>query len=105
MLNLLQEREIRVNCIAPGLIDGPMQQKSVATRGGEQVWKCQIMRRGTPFEVGSLITWLLCDSSKYITGTVQVRVLFSAITLKLTRNRSLMVVGCVKKIILSLVAR
>ncbi|KAF2419703.1 NAD(P)-binding protein [Tothia fuscella] len=66
------DREIRVNCIAPGLIEGPMQQKSVATRGGEQVWKCHIMRRGTPFEVGSLITWLLCDQSKYISGTVQI---------------------------------
>jgi NAD(P)-dependent dehydrogenase (short-subunit alcohol dehydrogenase family) len=66
-LNIFQDR-----AIAPGLIDGPMQQKSVAIRGGEQQWKCQIMRRGTPFEVGSLITWLLCDQSKYITGTVQV---------------------------------
>jgi hypothetical protein len=54
------------------MIEGPMQQKSVATRGGEQVWKQQILRRGTPFEVGSLIAWLLCDQSKYITGTVQV---------------------------------
>ncbi|KAF2099269.1 3-oxoacyl-reductase [Rhizodiscina lignyota] len=66
------ERGIRINCIAPGLIDGPMQQKSVAARGGEQVWRCQIMRRGTPYEVGSLIAWLLCDQSQYITGTVQV---------------------------------
>ncbi|KIW07446.1 uncharacterized protein PV09_02285 [Verruconis gallopava] len=66
------DREIRVNCIAPGLIEGPMQQASVKTRGGEQVWRCHIMRRGTPFEVGSLITWLLCDQSRYISGTVQV---------------------------------
>ena len=57
-----------------GLIEGPMQQKSVATRGGEQVWKQQLLRRGTPFEVGSLIAWLLCDQSKYITGTVQVSI-------------------------------
>lgn len=40
------ERWIRINCIAPGLIDGPMQQKSVAARGGEQVWRNQLMRRG-----------------------------------------------------------
>jgi hypothetical protein len=32
-----------------------MQQKSAAARGGEMVWKCQIMRRGTPQEVGNLI--------------------------------------------------
>jgi len=66
------DREIRVNCIAPGLIDGPMQQKSVASRGGEMVWKQQIERRGTPLEVGCLIAWLLSDDTQYITGTVQV---------------------------------
>ncbi|KAF2468927.1 NAD(P)-binding protein [Lindgomyces ingoldianus] len=66
------DREIRVNCIAPGLIDGPMQQKSVEARGGEQVWKQQILRRGTPQEVGALIAWLLCDDTQYITGTVQI---------------------------------
>ena len=66
------DREIRINCIAPGLIDGPMQQKSVAARGGEQVWKQQIQRRGTPLEVGCLIAWLLSDDTQYITGTVQV---------------------------------
>jgi NAD(P)-dependent dehydrogenase (short-subunit alcohol dehydrogenase family) len=58
--------------LTSGLIDGPMQQKSVAARGGEQVWKQQICRRGTPQEVGALIAWLLCDDSQYITGTVQI---------------------------------
>ena len=48
-----------------------MQQKSVAARGGEMDWKCQIKRRGTPHEVANLIAWLLCDDSKYISGTVQ----------------------------------
>jgi NAD(P)-dependent dehydrogenase (short-subunit alcohol dehydrogenase family) len=66
------DREIRINCIAPGLIDGPMQQKSVAARGGEQVWKQQLLRRGTPLEVACLIGWLLSDDTQYITGTVQV---------------------------------
>jgi len=55
-----------------GLIDGPMQQKSVAAKGCEMVWKQQIQRRGTPEEVGALIAWLICDDSQYITGTVQI---------------------------------
>jgi hypothetical protein len=76
-----------------------MQQKSVAARGGEQVWKCQIMRRGTPFEVGSLITWLLCDSSKYITGTVQVRRSSHNSLSKLTKIRLLTGGGCVDNFI------
>lgn len=49
-----------------------MQQKSVAARGGEQVWRQQLHRRGTPQEVGQLIAWLLCDDTQYITGTVQI---------------------------------
>ena len=58
--------------VCSGIIDGPMQQKSVAARGGEMDWKCQIKRRGTPQEVANLIAWLLCDDTKYISGTVQV---------------------------------
>lgn len=42
-----------------GIIDGPMQQKSVAARGGEMDWKCQIKRRGKPAEVAALIAWLV----------------------------------------------
>jgi NAD(P)-dependent dehydrogenase (short-subunit alcohol dehydrogenase family) len=48
-----------------------MQQNSVATRGGEMDWKCQIRRKGAPEEVAALIAWLLCDEARYITGTVQ----------------------------------
>jgi NAD(P)-dependent dehydrogenase (short-subunit alcohol dehydrogenase family) len=48
-----------------------MQQNSVAARGGEMDWKCQIRRKGAPEEVAALIAWLLCDQSRYITGTVQ----------------------------------
>jgi NAD(P)-dependent dehydrogenase (short-subunit alcohol dehydrogenase family) len=54
-----------------GLIETPMQQKSVETRGGEMNWKCQIMRKGAPQEVAALIAWLLCDDTQYISGTVQ----------------------------------
>ncbi|TPX07816.1 uncharacterized protein E0L32_010503 [Thyridium curvatum] len=63
-------REIRINCVAPGIIDTPMQAAAKATRGGEITWKHQIQRRGTPQEVASLVAWLLCDESKFITGAV-----------------------------------
>lgn len=58
--------------VCSGIIDGPMQQKSVAARGGKMDWKCQIKSRGTPQEVANLIAWLLCDDTKYISGSVQV---------------------------------
>jgi len=54
------------------MIEGPMQQKSVAARGGEQVWRCQIQRKGEMQEVANLIAWLLSDMTSYITGSVQV---------------------------------
>jgi hypothetical protein len=34
-------------------------------------WKCQIRRKGAPEEVAALIAWLVCDETRYITGTVQ----------------------------------
>jgi NAD(P)-dependent dehydrogenase (short-subunit alcohol dehydrogenase family) len=69
------EREIRVNCISPGVIDTPMHRASNVTRGKgneDYDFKWAIKRKGQANEVAALIAWLLCDSSSYITGTVQV---------------------------------
>ena len=41
-------------------------------RGKEGDYKIQIPRKGRPEEVAALIVWLMCDASKYITGTVQI---------------------------------
>jgi len=65
------DREIRVNCISPGIIDTPMHRASNVKRGGEIDFKMQIKRKGEAEEVAALVAWLLCDSSSYITGTVQ----------------------------------
>ncbi|KAF2677473.1 NAD(P)-binding protein [Lentithecium fluviatile CBS 122367] len=66
------DRSIRVNCIAPGIIDTEMHRESVRIRGKEGDYKIQIPRKGRPEEVAALIVWLLCDASQYITGTVQI---------------------------------
>ncbi|KAF2114019.1 hypothetical protein BDV96DRAFT_495113 [Lophiotrema nucula] len=66
------DRQIRVNCIAPGIIDTEMHRESVRIRGKEGDYKIQIPRKGRPEEVAALISWLLCDGSQYITGTVQI---------------------------------
>jgi NAD(P)-dependent dehydrogenase (short-subunit alcohol dehydrogenase family) len=66
------DREIRVNCISPGIIDTPMHRASLTTRAENPMpprW--QIARKGQAYEVAALIAWLLCDSSSYITGSVQ----------------------------------
>jgi NAD(P)-dependent dehydrogenase (short-subunit alcohol dehydrogenase family) len=65
------ERGVRVNCVAPGVIDTPMQRAAMAVRGGEQTPRRSALERsGTAEEVASLIAWLLCDESRYITGGV-----------------------------------
>jgi NAD(P)-dependent dehydrogenase (short-subunit alcohol dehydrogenase family) len=69
------DREIRVNCISPGVIDTPMHRAANVTRGNGNVdreMQWSIKRKGQAEEVAALIAWLLCDSSSYITGTVQV---------------------------------
>ncbi|KAJ4290265.1 hypothetical protein N0V90_010480 [Kalmusia sp. IMI 367209] len=64
------DRQIRVNCVAPGIIDTEMHRESIRLRGGEADYKIQIPRKGRAEEVAVLIAWLLCDASQYITGTV-----------------------------------
>jgi len=69
------DREIRLNCICPGIIDTPMHRKSAETgnkgaTGSTPRWA--IPRKGQPEEVAALICWLLSPYSSYITGAVQV---------------------------------
>ncbi|PGH28272.1 hypothetical protein AJ80_00163 [Polytolypa hystricis UAMH7299] len=65
-------RSIRVNCIAPGTIKTPMYDQVREARNGKPIDEIQAIKRdGRPDEIASLICWLLCDESSYITGQVQ----------------------------------
>jgi NAD(P)-dependent dehydrogenase (short-subunit alcohol dehydrogenase family) len=76
------DRNIRVNAIAPGLIDTAMvaeaaSRDKVDADGNKApdagtALRSHIKRLGKPEEVAALCAWLLCDYSRYITGTVQV---------------------------------
>ncbi|CAK7203906.1 hypothetical protein SEUCBS139899_006656 [Sporothrix eucalyptigena] len=67
------DRGIRVNAIAPGLINTAMVAEADSRNGGPPKDMVQhIKRLGKPEEVAALCAWLLCDWSQYITGTVQV---------------------------------
>jgi NAD(P)-dependent dehydrogenase (short-subunit alcohol dehydrogenase family) len=57
--------------ICRGLIDTPMLQKAVGARGRLIDFAHAIKRKGSPVEVAELVAWLLSDSSKFISGTVQ----------------------------------
>jgi len=66
---------IRVNSIAPGLIDTPMLP---TTRGGEdlETWatrqtaRIPLGRLGSPFDVASAALFLVSEDSSYITGSM-----------------------------------
>lgn len=63
---------IRVNAVAPGLVDTPM---SAGITGNEMMLRASTAMRplgriGRPEEIASLIRWLLSDSGNWVTGQV-----------------------------------
>jgi NAD(P)-dependent dehydrogenase (short-subunit alcohol dehydrogenase family) len=63
---------IRVNAVAPGLVDTPM---SAAITGNKMMLKAStamhpLGRIGKPEEVATVIAWLLSDTSGWVTGQV-----------------------------------
>lgn len=63
------ESAIRVNAIAPGLIDTPLS----ASTGEDPAWTTElsiIKRVGQPDEIANMAVFLLSDKSSYITGQV-----------------------------------
>ena len=63
---------IRVNAVAPGLVDTPM---SARITGNEMMLKASIAmhplgRIGKPEEIASVITWLLSEAGSWVTGQV-----------------------------------
>ncbi len=65
-------RGIRVNAVAPGLIDTPMTapMKSMPELLEAEVAKGVLGRMGTPAEVAALVLFLCCEASAFTTGSV-----------------------------------
>lgn len=71
--------EIRVNCVAPGLIDTPLTDST----GEDPSWTTDysiIKRIGKPEEIADSVLFLLSEQSSYITG--QVLIVDGGFTLK-----------------------
>lgn len=59
---------IRVNALAPGLIDTPMPARIVAQRGDRLLDGVSLQRMGKASEIASVIAFLMGDGASYITG-------------------------------------
>lgn len=61
---------VRVNCVAPGLIDTPMASKITGNAAALEASKAMhpLGRIGAPDDVAPLIDWLLSDESGFVTG-------------------------------------
>lgn len=68
----LAKNNIRVNCVAPGLIDGPLVQpiKDTTQRFSPENIKLRVplRRLGRTEEVASVVLFLASDDSSYMTG-------------------------------------
>lgn len=61
---------VRVNTVAPGLIDTPLGRLATAGRPGRGSTRIPLGRQGTAWEVASAVVFLLSDDASYITGQI-----------------------------------
>ncbi len=62
---------IRVNAVAPGLIDTPLHAANGAPdRVNRMAPSIPMKRFGTPLEVAQGVLWLLSSAASYTTGTI-----------------------------------
>ncbi len=66
----LSARNIRVNAVAPGMIDTDMSKNVRDLAGDEILSKILLKRYGTPQDIANAVAFLASDAAAYVTGTV-----------------------------------
>ena len=67
-------RNVRANCVVPGVIDTPMVRIMDEPQAG-QAWlnsRVPMKRLGMPAEVAKVVCFLASDDASYVTGTALV---------------------------------
>jgi NAD(P)-dependent dehydrogenase (short-subunit alcohol dehydrogenase family) len=65
------QKNIRVNCVCPGLINTPMVARMIDSGGmneAEFVAAEPVHRMGKPEEIGEGVVWMLSDAASFVTG-------------------------------------
>ena len=62
--------QTRVNAVSPGIIETPMTQHLIPTRGNDSLEQTPLKRLGHPSEIASVIAFLCSNGSSFMTGEV-----------------------------------
>jgi NAD(P)-dependent dehydrogenase (short-subunit alcohol dehydrogenase family) len=68
----LAPKKIRVNCVAPGVVDTPMSQKAYYSQNEElkeHIKSLHPLGLGLPEDVANACVFLLSDAGRWVTGT------------------------------------